>query len=291
METLLKWLVGLCVIPLWVSCAKSDQECFTRLVTEWEGKEIKFPSHSVFTIQGKDTVDFEFRHADYKVVMYVDSVGCTDCKLQLSRWKELVMEIDSLTGGNVSFLFYFYPKDIKALRYILRRDAFTYPICLDEQNELDRLNDFPSDMTFQTLLLDKSNKVVAIGNPVLNPNIKELYIKLITGIEEVKSSVIQTQVSVSQTVVDFGKFSMKEKKEHCFALTNMGNNMLVVQDIITSCRCTKAEYSKEPIRPGGTLEVKVIYEADELGHFNKNITVYCNAEKSPLQLTVKGEAF
>ncbi|MBQ3610059.1 MAG: DUF1573 domain-containing protein [Bacteroidaceae bacterium] len=145
-------------------------------------------------------------------------------------------------------------------------------------------------MMFQTFLLDKENKVVAIGNPVLNPKVRELYVRLIAGNEGTKSSTTQTQVSVSQTVVDFGKFPMHEKKEHSFALINTGNNVLAVQDVITSCGCTKAEYSKEPVRPGGTLEVKVIYEADEPGRFNKSITVYCNAEKSPLQLTIRGLA-
>ena len=46
------------------SCQESREEAMLRLVNEWNGKEIKFPSRSVFTIQGKDTVDFEFRHAD-----------------------------------------------------------------------------------------------------------------------------------------------------------------------------------------------------------------------------------
>ena len=46
------------------SCQESREEAMLRLVNEWNGKEIKVPSRSVFTIQGKDTVDFEFRHAD-----------------------------------------------------------------------------------------------------------------------------------------------------------------------------------------------------------------------------------
>jgi hypothetical protein len=76
----------------------------------------------------------------------------------------LVAEVDSLTDDSVPFLFYFHPKDMKELRYLTRRDKFTYPVCFDEQDELNRLNRFPSDMTFQTFLLDKENKVVAIGN-------------------------------------------------------------------------------------------------------------------------------
>ena len=272
------------------SCQESREEAMLRLVNEWNGKEVKFPSRSVFTIQGKDTVDFEFQDADYKVVTYIDSVGCTSCKLQLPRWKELMAEVDSLTDGNVSFLFYFHPKDVRELRYLTRRDGFTYPVCFDKEDELNRLNRFPTDMLFQTFLLDKDNKVVAMGNPVLNPNIKNLYIEVITGKTETKHSSNVTSVSVDQLTMDFGSFPQAEKQEHSFTLTNTAQGLLVIQDIVTSCGCTKVEYSKEPVRPGGALEVKVIYEAEKAEHFNKTITVYCNTEDSPLRLTIKGTA-
>lgn len=279
----------MCVMML-ASCKESREEAMLRLVSEWKEKEVKFPEHSVFTVQGKDTVDFEFRHADYKVVTYIDSVGCTSCKLQLPRWKELLAEVDSLMDGSVPFLFYFHPKDMKELRYLTRRDRFTYPVCFDEKDEFNRLNRFPKEMMLQTFLLDKDNKVLAIGNPVLNPKVKELYVSLITGRKENHSPENVTQVSVNQSVVDFGQFPMSEQKSHCFGLTNTGNHLLVVQDVVTSCSCTKVEYSKEPVRPGETLEVKVSYEAEEAGRFNKTVTVYCNAETSPLRLTIKGES-
>ena len=272
------------------SCQESNKEAMLRLVNEWNGKEIKFPAHSVFTIQGKDTVNFEFKDADYKVVTYIDSVGCTSCKLQLHRWKDLVTEVDSLTDGAVPFLFYFQTKDLKELRYLTRREGFTYPVCLDERDELNRLNQFPSDMTFQTFLLDKENKVVAIGNPILNPRVKELYLKLITGNSSMKPQGTTTQVSVNHAELDFGSFPKAEKQERSFVLTNTGTSLLVVHDVTTSCGCTKVEYSKQPVRPGETLELKVTYEAEEAGYFNKTVTVYCNVENSPLRLKVKGSA-
>ena len=100
-------------------CKESEKEKIARLVKEWDGKEISFPPHSVFTIQGKDTIDFSFADAEYKIVTYVDSVGCTSCKLQLPRWKEFMHEVDSLVQGKVPFVFYFHPKDVKevALHY------------------------------------------------------------------------------------------------------------------------------------------------------------------------------
>ena len=290
MVEVLKYALGLCVCLCLASCAESDKERLSRLVSEWERKEILFPAHSTFTIQGKDTVEFNFKDADYKIVTYVDSAGCTGCKLQLPRWKELIAEVDSLTDGRVPFLFYFHPKDIKELRYLTRKDGFTYPVCFDEKDDFNRLNRFPSEMMFQSFLLDKENNVVALGNPVLSPKVKELYLKLTTGNQESKKSEIITQVSVNQTVMDFGSFPKDEKQERSFVLTNTGKGLLVVHDVVTSCGCTKVEYSKQPVRPGETLELKVIYEAEDTGYFSKTVTVYCNVENSPLRLKVRGSA-
>ena len=280
------------IMCVWMlaSCQESNKEAMLRLVNEWNGKEIKFPAHSVFTIQGKDTVDFPYKGADYKVVTYVDSAGCTSCKLQLNRWKDLVEEVDSLTDGAVPFLFYFQTKDLKELRYLTRREGFTYPVCFDEKDELDALNRFPDEMMFQTFLLDKENKVVAIGNPVHNPKVKELYLKVMTGKGGQEATKGLTEVSVDQKVLDFGSFPKEEKREGRFVLTNTGKNLLVVHDIVTSCGCTQVEYKKSPVRPGETLELKVSYEAEESGFFNKTLTVYCNAENSPLRLNVRGTA-
>ena len=277
---------------VWIlsSCQESREEAMLRLVNEWNGKEIKFPSHSTFTVLGKDTVDFSFADTDYKVLTYIDSMGCASCKLQLPRWKEWVHEVDSLTDGQVPFLFYLHPKDMKELRYLTRRDGFSYPVCYDEKDELNRLNRFPSDMTFQTFLLDRNNRVVAMGNPIHNPKVKELYLDLITGKESTKKTSTTTRVKVNQTTIDFGGFPKTEKQERTFILTNTGNQLLVIQDVTTSCGCTKVEYKKEPVRPGATLELKVIYEAEQAEHFNKAIMVYCNADNSPLRLTVKGNA-
>ena len=286
----LKWFLGLCVCLLVSSCEESEKERLSRLVNEWEGKEILFPTHSTFTIQGKDTVDFQFQNAEYKVVTYVDSVGCTGCKLQLPRWKELMTEVDSLTGGRVSFLFYFHPKDLKELRFLTRREGFTYPVCFDEKDDFNCLNHFPSESMFQTFLLDKENRVIALGNPIQNPKVKELYLNLIKGNGITESKGTLTEVSIDKTVIDFGSFPKEAKQERSFVLTNTGKELLVIQDITTSCGCTKVEYSKEPVRPGSKLELKVIYEAEQSERFNKTVTVYCNSKNSPIHLKVKGNA-
>lgn len=285
---IMKHIVWIMCLWLLASCSESREEAMLRLVNEWKDKSVIIPVRSVFTVQGKDVVDFNYRDAEYKILVYTDSIGCTSCKLQLPKWKRMIAEVDSLTGGRVPFLFYFHPKDPKELRFYLRRDNFTYPVCFEEDDYINRLNRFPSDMTFQTLLLNKENKVVAIGSPVLNPKIKDLYLEIITGKKRVGADKSVTTVSMDQSEKNFGNIPLNEKREHVFKLVNTGNKPLVVYDVVTSCGCTKAEYSKEPVRPGDALDLKVIYDAEDKGRFRKSLRVYCNVEDSPLNLTVLG---
>ena len=285
---IMKHIVWIMCLWLLASCSESREEAMLRLVNEWKDKSVIIPVRSVFTVQGKDVVDFNYRDAEYKILVYTDSIGCTSCKLQLPKWKRMIAEVDSLTGGRVPFLFYFHPKDPKELRFYLRRDNFTYPVCFEEDDYINRLNRFPSDMTFQTLLLNKENKVVAIGSPVLNPKIKDLYLEIITGKKRVGADKSVTTVSMDQSEKNFGNIPLNEKREHVFKLVNTGNKPLVVYDVVTSCSCTKAEYSMEPVRPGDTLDLKVVYHAEDKGRFRKSLRVYCNVEDSPLNLTVLG---
>ncbi len=242
------------------------------------------------SVQAKDTVDFPINNADYKIVAYVDSVGCMSCKLQLPRWKDFISEIDSLTGHFIPFVFYFHPNDIKELRYITRRDNFEYPICIDVEDKFNSLNHFPDKMEFQTFLIDMNNKVVAIGNPIHNSKVKELYCKILRGKDSEISKIAMTEVSVDSAGIDFGSFPKEVKQERNFVLTNTGKDMLVIQDVVTSCGCTKVSYSKAPIRSGEQTELTVTYEAEKAEHFNKTVTVYCNSNLSPLKLKIKGKA-
>ena len=227
------------------SCQESDKQRFTRLVEEWDGKEITFPSQTVFTVQGRDTVDFRWEASPYRIVTYVDSIGCASCKLQLPKWKQLIAETDSLFGkGRLAYVFYFHPKDLRELMYLTRRDAFTYPVCFDREDAFNRLNRFPSEMSLQTFLLDKNNRVVAIGNPVHNPRVKELYLNIVGGKSSAPSDTKQTIALLSEREVKFGSFPMAEKQQREVRLKNTGDVPLVIHGVDTSCGCTRVEYSK-----------------------------------------------
>ena len=139
---------------------KNKQE-ITQIIKEWQGKEIVFPENPIFTQFGNDTITYQIPESEYKIVLYVDSVGCTSCILQLHKWKELIEEVDSLFGGTVPVLFFFHPKDTREIAYLLKRDDIIIPVCIDEKDHFNRINSFPANQSFQCFLLDKNNKGVA----------------------------------------------------------------------------------------------------------------------------------
>lgn len=275
---------------LLLSCKEKDnRKELARLVTEWQGKEIIFPDNVIFTRNVTDTVDYQISGTDFKVLVYVDSIGCTECKLQLGRWKALMTHVDSITGETVPFLFFFHAKDNGEIKYLLKRDELDIPVCIDKEDELNRLNKFPSDITFQTFLLDKDNKVVVLGNPVHNLAVRDLYLKQITGKDNIANNQTKTTAEVDVTEIDLGKFPKTEKRETVFTITNTGTQPLVILETSTTCGCARAQFDKQSVKKGEMLQVNIEMSPKEEGFFNETITVKCNIDK-PIKLQIRGQA-
>lgn len=279
------------VFLAWVfsSCAGKNE--IVTLVEQWDDREIKFPMNSIYTIQGKDTVNF-LSTGKYKILSYIDSIGCISCKLQLAQWKKFINTVESV-NSSVDFLFFFSPEKNRDVYRAVNMAGFNYPICIDSKDSLNILNSFPSDMAFQTFLLNGENKVIAMGNPIHNSKVKELYLKVIQGekVERQKENeVIKTKVNVDRTSIPLGNFDWQKEQKATFTLTNIGDKPLVIQDVNTSCGCTSVAYSKEPVMPGQEVALDVTYKADHPEHFSKTITVYCNSDISPIKLSISGDA-
>lgn len=288
---IMKYLYCLLFVLLFCACQETRKEKISRLVHEWENKEILFPENPFFTILAKDTIAFNAADCDYKIFTYIDSIGCISCKLQLLKWKELIATFDSLTHNNTAFLFYFHPKSKKEIAYILKRDNFEYPVCINEVDSINKLNQFSDEMMFQTFLLNKENKVLAMGNPVHNPKVKELYLKLVLGKAYTdKAPLSQTKISIDKEMIDLGSFDWQKKQQATFTIRNEGNQLLVINGVSTSCGCLSTEYNHEPVQRGKKLNLQVSYKADYTEHFDKTVTVYCNARSSPIKFRIKGNA-
>lgn len=273
------------------SCEGNKKNGMSKVVAEWLGKEMAFPDSLVFTQYGEDTVEYSFSHSSYTIVNYVDSMGCMSCKLQLLRWRSFIAKIDSVSSEKVSFVLSFCPKNVEELTYLLKRDYFDYPVCIDQTDMLNKLNHFPDKMEFRTFLLDKNNRIVALGNPILNPKIEELYVDIIRGKKvDAGEKRVKTDVEIEEANQTLGVFDWQQKQTTEFVLKNIGDQLLGIDGVVTSCGCITTEYPKEPVPPNGTVSLSVTYKAEKPGYFNKAIKVYCNVETAPVLLRLTGRA-
>lgn len=163
------------VMFLLVSCNTRERNQ-VQLVRAWQGKEIVYPDDFVYTVYGEDTIKTSEK-SQFQILSYVDSIGCMSCKLKLGLWKSFIEELNAYY--NVSILFVFQTEMSEETKYILKRYNFNYPIVFNKEDSFIALNNLPADDDFRTFLLDKDNKVLAIGNPIHNPKVKELYLKII----------------------------------------------------------------------------------------------------------------
>jgi len=88
---------------------------------------------------------------------------------------------------------------------------------------------------------------------------------------------------------DFGTLPYKKESDHIFEFTNPGKTPLIITSVETSCGCTAADWSKEPVKPGKSGQITVKYDAAFPGAFQKTITVHYNGKDSPAVLKISGQ--
>lgn len=160
---------------LLLSCQETPKDKIQKEILQWQGKEVKFPQDITFTKFAIDTISYSYQDFKHKVLVYVDSTGCTPCKLKLDAWKFFIEEMDNLSKNSVGYLFYFADKNPKEIETMLRSENFDFPVVVDQKNQLNQLNTFSKDENFHHFLLDEQNRVKIVGNPIYNAKIKELY--------------------------------------------------------------------------------------------------------------------
>lgn len=99
-----------------------------------------------------------------------------------------------------------------------------------------------------------------------------------------------TTVQLIDSFYNFGKVSDGAMVQYSFKFKNTGNNPLVVMDAHASCGCTVPEKPEQPIKPGETGVIKVVFNSKgRSGHQEKTITVTSNAKPEFGILKLTGE--
>lgn len=265
------------------SCRKAGTEQ-REMVAKLTGQEIEFPEELTYQIQ--DTpIDFDPHYGEWKIVAYIDSTGCTPCRMKLPKWNEIINEFKSDIDTEVGFLMILNSAEgDNDVDFSLRRDNFQHPVSYDPDGSFGRSNSLTDEDSYHYFLLDHENRIVAVGNPAANPKVREVYRKAIFG-----DAGTPGKGMCAEPTVALGAIAPGDSIRKRFALTNNSDMTLTVQEIMSSCDCTTAIIEPDTLQPGVAGIVTVSYVADSVsGPVARYVEVYFNEKNDPERLTLHG---
>ncbi len=106
---------------------------------------------------------------------------------------------------------------------------------------------------------------------------------------QAQTTASKAPISFVKTEHNFGKIKKDKPVTYVFTLKNNGNKPLLIENATAECGCTTPEYSKAAILKGKTSPIKVTFNANAEGVFNKRVTVKFLNVAEPTILLIKGE--
>jgi hypothetical protein len=97
-------------------------------------------------------------------------------------------------------------------------------------------------------------------------------------------------LSLKENAHNFGKIPQGRPAVYNFTIANMGSTPLKLDNVQASCGCTTPEWSRDPIAPGASANIRVGYNAYAEGTFTKTVTIFYNGGKTKA-LTITGEVY
>lgn len=95
-------------------------------------------------------------------------------------------------------------------------------------------------------------------------------------------------ITFKTTTIDYGTIAYQSDGDRVFTFKNTGKSPLVITNVNSSCGCLVPGWSKEPVAPGKSGEVRAHYDTNRIGNFNKTLTVFSNASNNIVVLQIKG---
>ncbi len=96
-----------------------------------------------------------------------------------------------------------------------------------------------------------------------------------------------TTIQFKEMSHDFGTIKQDTDNKKIFTFTNTGSEPLIIENAKGSCGCTVPQYPKEPIAPGQTGEIEVVYKpGKQKNQQTKNVTITANTTPANTVLTI-----
>lgn len=169
----------ICFLAIFIGTNKNHhQNALVLLLKEVVGKKLSFDTCKRQLICG-DSIDWE-KNNDFRIIHYIDSIGCTRCKLHLDSWMFFMDTLDKIPHGKKVKLIFVTDIENKNLIKSIFKNHGDFPVYSIEHNSNSILDKMIKNKKLNTLLLNSNNIIITVGNPILNENIKKRYYEFIT---------------------------------------------------------------------------------------------------------------
>lgn len=99
---------------------------------------------------------------------------------------------------------------------------------------------------------------------------------------------VSAQVRFDNVRHEFGTLLWHAPGKTTFKIFNDSKEPLTIKDVHPDCGCTLVDWTKKPIQPGEYGFISATFDAELLGHFEKQVAVYTNLKEKPFYLTLSG---
>ena len=100
--------------------------------------------------------------------------------------------------------------------------------------------------------------------------------------------VAAQKLTSTKTTVDAGKTDYMQPITAIFEFKNKSHRKLRIEKVLPDCNCTTIDYPKSDIGGNDKFEVRMTYNARQLGHFDKQAAIISNGSKEPVYIRMKG---
>lgn len=236
---------ALAVIFTWAGCSSGTDTSSTALLLHtYLGKRLLLPDDAVCRLldcgEGIASLD-----ADYLIVSYISSTGCTPCHLKLPYWKAIADRLDTLSTANAAVLLIIVPDTLEKVAGFMRRSSYNYPVIIDTAGTFTALNNLPHTDALRTFLIDRNATVLAMGNPVMSEKIERLYLATITGTSDAGEEA-SCPLIINNSRKDLGTIPPSAVRQLDFLVANNSADTAVLLSVTTPCSCVGVEGTDIP---------------------------------------------
>lgn len=101
------------------------------------------------------------------------------------------------------------------------------------------------------------------------------------------SSLSAQNIDAEFDVIDMGDITFQQPSQATFKMKNRGSEFYL-KDVKPFCGCTQVNFPKKNIAKGENFSITVTYDAEMLGHFQKDVALMSDQFEAPYYLTIKG---